>query len=112
MVMTTIHDIEVCIEEDVFKIIPYRLYVNSNNDLTADTSTKGLQEAFQCKLRDKRNRDLIAYVLDLENWDETRQYWEGFSEWNTTEYLTIGDTPTRIKQWLRKLKPYEISIGG
>lgn len=112
MAFTTLHDIEVCVEEGIFKIIPYRLYIDSNNNLTADTSTKGEQETFECKLTDKRNRELIGYVLDRENWDETREYWEGFSEWNTTGYLTEGDAPARIKKWLKKLKPYEISIGG
>ena len=110
--MTRLHDIEVCIEDGVFQIIPYKLYINEENHITADTSTAGQSKMFECKVNDKRNRELIGYVLDRENWYETREYWDGFSEWNTTEYLTVGDAPARITKWLKSLPLYEITIGG
>lgn len=113
MAKTKLHDIEVCIEDDVFQIIPYKLeitYENGTPYFSADTSTEGQSTIFECKLSDKRNRELIGYVLDRENWDETRSYWDGFSEWNTTEYLTVGETPRKIAQWLKRLPEYELKI--
>lgn len=116
MAKTKLHDIEICVEDDVFKIIPYKLKVVYSNQgepyFEADTSTEGQSNMFSCALKDKRNRDVIAYVLDLEEWDTTRTYWEGFSEWNTTEYLTEGDVPARIQKWLKSLPEYELTLGG
>lgn len=112
MAKTKLHDIEICVEDGEFKIIPYKLEVGDDNYFHGDYSDKGQGPVFKCSLVDKRNRDVIAYVLDLENWDETRTYWEGFSEWQTTEYLTQGQIPAKIQKWLDKLPEYELSLGG
>ena len=110
MVMTKIHDVEVCVEDGVLKLIPYKLYIDSNNSLSAQTDEAGLGPIFTCKLHDKRNKDLVAYALDLEDWDEVRSYWDGFSEWQESGNLQLGEVPARIKKWARSLPEYELSI--
>lgn len=113
MAKTKLYDIEICVEDGVFKIIPYKLELAYDNGVpffSTDTSEAGQAKVFQCKLTDKRNRDLIAYVLDLEEWNETRTYWDGFSEWQTTEYLTVGDTPARISKWADSLPEYKLEL--
>lgn len=115
MAKTKLHDVEICIEDNLLKIIPYKLRLQYRDRMTpyfeADTSTQGQGPIFECDITEKKNKSLIAYVLDMENWDEVRSYWEGFSEWNTTEYLNQGEVPARIKVWLRKLPTYELSLG-
>jgi len=115
MALTKLHDIEICIEDNQLKIIPYKLRIQHRDNLTpyfeSDCSTEGQGPIFQCSISDKRNRDLVAYVLDSENWDEVRGSWDGYSEWNTTEYLTKGEAPSRIKTWLRKLPTYDLRLG-
>lgn len=112
MAKTQLHDIEICIEDGWLKIIPYKLQIQYHDRLTplfvADTSTSGQSRMFRCKLN-KENHSLIAHILDLDEW-EMRGDWDGFSEWNTTEYLDQGETPERIKKWLQALPSYELKL--
>ncbi len=50
MAITRIHEVEVCIEEGVLKLIPYKLYLDSNGYLSAQTDEAGLGPIFTCKL--------------------------------------------------------------
>lgn len=112
MAKTKLHDIEVCVEDDTLQVIPYRLeisYENGTPYFSADTSTEGQAEIFECDITDKKNADLIAYILDLEEW-QMRGDWDGYSAWDTTEYLTKGKTPSKIKAWLKRLPEYELSL--
>jgi hypothetical protein len=110
MAMTKIHDVEVCVEDGVLKLIPYKLYLNTNGDLSAQTDEAGLGPIFTCKLSDKRNRDLVAYVLDSEHWDEMRDYWDGYSDWQESGNLQLGVTPARITKWAKSLPEYELTL--
>lgn len=110
MARTQLHDIEICIEEGKFKIIPYKLMISADGYLTGDYSEAGQSPMFECDLQHKANRDLIGYVLRRPNWHETRTYWEDFSEWDTTEYLHKGDAPDRLRKWLNKLPIYEVTL--
>lgn len=112
MARTQLHDIEICVEDGYLKVIPYKLQIQYHDNLTpyfvADTSTKGQSKMFKCVFTPK-NHDIISYVFDLEEW-QMRGDWEGFSEWNTTEYLTEGEAPERIKRWLSELPSYELTL--
>lgn len=110
MARTKVYEIEICVEEGYLKVIPYRLQIQYQDILTpyfsADTSKKS--KIFKCAMN-KKNHDIISYVLDLEEW-EMRGDWEGFSEWHTTDYLYEGETPERIKKWLDELPTYELKL--
>lgn len=114
MAKTKLHDIEICVEGTQLKVIPYKLRVTYRDKLTpyfeADCSTNGQGPVFEVSIREKRNRDVVAFLLDSENWDSIRTHWDGFSEWNTTESLNTEGAPSRIKTWLRKLPTYELKL--
>lgn len=48
----------------------------------------------------------IAYLLDNEDW--VGEDWEDHDWWHTTEYLTEGDTPVMLKEWVESLPNYEL----
>jgi len=113
MANTRVYDIEICVEDGLFKIVPYKLEIAYDNGapfLSTDYSAPLKKRIFKCNLTDSRNRDLIAYVLDSEEWNETRTYWDGFSEWHNTGYLTVGDVPARISKWLNSLPEYKLEL--
>lgn len=113
MAKTKMHDINIRIDNDTLQIIAYKLMITSTDtESYFGTDTRFVSgKVFECPINHKPNQDLIAYVLDLEYWNETRTYWDGYSDWQTTEFLTIGDVPARIAKWLAKLPQYEIQIG-
>lgn len=110
MAKTKVYEIEICVEEGYLKVIPYKLQIQYDDImkpyLCADTSKN--KKVFKCAMN-KKNHDVISYVLDLEEW-EMRGDWDGFSEWKTTDYLFEGDTPERIKKWLDELPTYELKL--
>lgn len=108
MAQTKLRDINIVIEDGKLTITPYKLEVSADGYLSGDHSSKGQGSIFTCVF-DKRNHDIISYVLDLEEW-EMRGTWDGYENWDTTEYLTKGETPARIQKWLDKLPTYEIRM--
>jgi hypothetical protein len=110
MAKTRVYDIEICVEEGQLKIIPYRLQIQYQDTLTPYFSTDTTKKAkvFKCAFT-KKNNDIISYVLDLDEW-EMRGDWDGYSDWQVTDYLQEGDTPNRIKKWLEELPTYELRL--
>jgi hypothetical protein len=113
MAKTKMHDINIRIEDDKLKIVAYKLKLQKNsNEIYFDTDTRYASgKVFECPINHKPNQELIAYVLDSEYWNETRTYWDGYSDWQTTEFLTIGDVPARIAKWMASLPEYQLTIG-
>lgn len=110
MAISKVYDINIYIEDDELRMVAYKLMIDSNNNLTADTSSEGQTgETFTRKLSDKRSRGIISYLLDLDEW-EMRGNWDGYDWWHTTDYLQEGDTPAPIKEWYESLDPYVIRI--
>jgi hypothetical protein len=116
MAKTKLHDIEVCIDGIQLKVIPYKLKIQYKDKTTpyfeADCSSDGQGPILEVSIKDKRNRDLVAHVLGMSNWDSIRTHWDGYSEWNTTESLNTEDAPSRVKTWLRKLPTYELKLAS
>ena len=110
MAKTQVHEIEIAIEDGQLKITPYRLQIQYHDSLTprlvGDTTKKG--KVFKCALT-KKNHELVAYILDLDEW-ELRGNWDGYSDWQFTDYLRVGDTPERLKKWLDELPIYELRL--
>lgn len=109
MTTTKIHAIDIAIENNVLSVTPYKVAVQ--DDMFVKSHVRSGRQ-LELKLSNKQNRDVIAYILDSEEWDSIRTYWDGYLNKEFTTYLTIGDTPERVKSWLDKLPEYKISIGG
>lgn len=110
MAISKVYDINVWVEDDELKMVAYKLHIDSNNNLTTDTSKEGQTgEVFRRSLKDKRSHSVISYLLDLDEWD-LRGNWDGYDWWDTTDYLQVGDTPKPIKDWYESLEPYVIKI--
>jgi endo-alpha-1,4-polygalactosaminidase (GH114 family) len=109
MTTTKIHAIDIAIQDDVLSVTPYKLAVEG--DVFVKSNIRSGRQ-LELKLKNKQNRDVIAYILDSEEWDSIRTYWDGYLNKEFTTYLTIGDTPARVQSWLDKLPEYKISLGG
>lgn len=107
MAKAKVYRIEISIDNSELQVQAYKYAVQGADFTTGDKIGK----PFKRKL-DKRNRDVIGYVLDSEEWDTIRTYWDGYHEWEDSTFLQVGDTPEAIESWLDKLPEYEISIGG
>lgn len=106
MAKTRLRDIEVYVDGTTLNVIPYKLELNADGYFSPDTSDSGQGERLEIEMNDE-NHNEVAYVLDLEQW-KMRLTWDGFSEWNTTEYLTKGEAPARVKEWLDRMPEYDI----
>lgn len=109
MTTTKIHAIDIAIDNNVLSVTPYKLAIEGDVFVKSDVRS-GRQ--LELKLANKQNRDVIAYILDSEEWNTIRTYWDGYFNREFTTYLTIGDVPSRVQSWLEKLPEYKISIGG
>lgn len=111
MATTKLHDVNIVIEDGKLNIYPYKLEMSKDGPwFTGDYSTYGQGPTFSCAFN-KRNHEIIAHILDLEEW-EMRGSWDGYDSWDTTEYLAKGEPPARIQKWLDKLPEYEIKMGA
>jgi hypothetical protein len=109
MTTTKIHAIDIAIQDDVLSVTPYKVTVEG--DVFVKSSVRSGRQ-LELKLKNKQNREVIAYILDSEEWDSIRTYWDGYLNREFTTYLTIGETPARVQSWLDKLPEYKISLGG
>ena len=109
MTTTKIHAIDIAIQNDVLSVTPYKLAIEG--DVFVKSSVRSGRQ-LELKLKNKQNREVIAYILDSEEWDSIRTYWDGYLNREFTTYLTIGETPARVQSWLDKLPEYKISLGG
>lgn len=107
MAITKLRHVGIQINEGVLTMSAYK-FVLKGTSLSVDYQWRS-EDDFTCNFN-KRNHNVIAYILDLEEWD-MRGSWEGYSGNTTTEELSIGDTPTRIAKWLKAMKTYELRIG-
>ena len=109
MTTTKIHAIDIAIQNDILSVTPYKVAVEG--DVFVKSSVRSGRQ-LELKLKNKQNREVIAYILDSEEWDSIRTYWDGYLNREFTTYLTIGETPARVQSWLDKLPEYKISLGG
>lgn len=56
----------------------------------------------------EENHDVIAYLLDNEEWDNDIAEWDECDIWRDKGYLTEGDAPVMITEWLDNLPEYEM----
>jgi hypothetical protein len=109
MATTKAHALDIFVQDDVLIVQAYRLGVSGTDFVrTGKKSGRPLEIA----MKSKANRETIAYILDSEEWDTIRTYWEGYFNKEFSTYLTIGDVPDRVRKWVDRLPEYEIKIGG
>ncbi len=109
MATTKAHALDIFVQDDVLIVQAYRLGVSGTDFVrTGKKSGRPLEIA----MKSKANRETIAYILDSEEWDTIRTYWEGYYNKEYSTYLTIGDVPDRVRKWVDRLPEYEIKIGG
>ncbi len=109
MATTKAHALDIFVQDDVLIVQAYRLGVSGTDFVrTGKKSGRPLEIA----MKSKANRETIAYILDSEEWDTIRTYWEGYYNKEYSTYLTIGSVPDRVAKWIQRLPEYEIKIGG
>ena len=109
MTTTKAHALDIFVHDDVLTVQAYRLGVSGGDFVrTGKKSGRPLEIAMKAKA----NREAVAYILDSEEWDTIRTYWEGYYNKEFSTYLTIGDVPDRVAKWVERLPEYEITIGG
>jgi hypothetical protein len=109
MATTKAHALDIFVKDDVLIVQAYKLGVQGTDFVrTSKKSGRPLEIAMKAKA----NREVVAYILDSEEWDTIRTYWEGYSNREFSTYLTIGEPPARVTRWVERLPEYEIKIGG
>ncbi len=109
MTTTKAHALDIFVKDDVLVVQAYKLGVAGGEFIRTD---KKSGRPLEIAMKAKANREVVAYILDSEEWDTIRTYWEGYSNREFSTYLTIGDVPDRVQKWLDRLPEYEIKIGG
>jgi hypothetical protein len=107
MAKAKVYKIQITIDDSQLQVQAHAYKLQGTDFTTGDKIGK----PFTRKL-DKRNRDVIGYVLDSEEWDTIRTYWDGYSQWEDSTFLQVGDTPEPIQKWLDNLPEYELTLGG
>lgn len=107
MAKAKVYKIEITIDNSELRIQAHAYKLQGASFTTGDKIGK----PFTRKL-DKRNRDVVAYVLDSEEWDTIRTYWDGYHTWEDSTFLRVGDTPEAVEKWLHNLPEYELTLGG
>lgn len=114
MAKTKLRDIEICVEEETLKVIPYNLFLNEEGYLEGDYSSKGQGKILSVAMNRKDNHALVDFILEVDH--TLRGSWDGFSEWDTTErffdFELQSDTlmPERLKKWLEAMPFYEVEF--
>jgi hypothetical protein len=110
MAKTKLRDIEICVEEDTLKVIPYELTIDLDGYLHTNTSKDG--KALSVAMNRKDNQPLIDFILECNH--TLRGSWDGFSEWDTTErfydYAHEQTIPERLRKWLEGMPSYSVSF--
>lgn len=109
MAKAKVYKIHVTIDDDTLNIQAHKLAITHDSQFVAGDATG---KPFTRKILDKRNREVLAYVLDLEEWDTIRTNWDGYYAWEDSTYLQVGEAPEAIQKWLDRLPEYELTLGG
>jgi len=107
MAKAKVYKIQISIDDSQLQVQAHAYKLKGADFTTGDKIGK----PFTRKL-DKRNREVIGYILDSEEWDTIRTYWDGYAVWEDSTFLQVGDTPEPIQKWLDNLPEYELTLGG
>jgi len=109
MAKTRIHAIHIFIDNDQLVIEPYKLTIRPEGFGRESVPSA---KRFHASLKDKRNAEVIGYLLDADNWQDIRTYWDGYQTRKHTSDLTTPLAPARITKWVESLPEYELTLEG
>jgi hypothetical protein len=111
MAITNIYDIEICVDKRTLKVIPYKLEVSVDGDFSGIYTKEGQGPILRVHMT-KKNQEVVDYILEVDH--SLREYWDEFSEWDTTErFYRDGNAekmPEVVKDWLASLPVYPIEM--
>ena len=96
------YDINIYVSDNVLHLLAYELSVTNDGSYICDYE----EETALLIPMDKQHHEEIAYLLDSEEWNDGEHDWEEYDEWNTTDYLKVGNTPAIIRTWVESLPEY------
>jgi hypothetical protein len=109
MATTKAHALDIWVQNDILNVQAFRLGVQGDEFIRTD---KKSGRPLQIAMKTKANREAVAYILDSEEWDTIRTYWEGYTNREFSTYLTVGEVPDRVAKWVERLPEYKITLGG
>lgn len=99
------YDFNVWISEGILALCAYEL--EETGDGLQCRTDKFLVKDFEMI---EQNHDVIAYLLDNEEWNNGDvSEWDEYDDWFDVAYLTQGDTPAIITEWVNNLPEYEVN---
>jgi 2-polyprenyl-6-methoxyphenol hydroxylase-like FAD-dependent oxidoreductase len=98
--MIDLYDVNVYCDGDVLFVTAYELKQDKSGAYATNTDRYA---TLPIPMVDE-NHQLIAYLLDNEEWQE--QEWEDYDFWHTVDYLIEGNIPPRIAEFVTSLPFY------
>ena len=99
--MIDLYDVNVYCDGDRLFVTAYELKQDASGKYATNTDRYATID-FEMT---ESNHDVIAYLLDNEEWDG--EDWEDYDFWHTVDYLIEGNIPPRIAEFVSLLPFYE-----
>ncbi len=98
------YDYNVYVLDGVLSLTAYQLEIASNGQIQMRTDNY-ISEHYPMT---PENHDAVAYLLDNEEWADDIAGWDEHDDWHGIDYLTQGNTPAMITEWVNNLPEYEM----
>lgn len=98
------YDYNIYVIDGVLSLSAYQLERASNGQKQLRTDNYVTQRYPMTK----ENHAIISYLLDSEDWADDIAYWDEMDIWQGKDYLTEGDVPVMIAEWVNALPEYEM----
>ncbi len=98
------YDYNIYVIDGVLSLSAYQLEIASNGQKQLRTDNY-VSEHYPMT---KENHEIVSYLLDSEEWDNDIADWDELDMWRDGGYLTEGDAPVMIAEWVNKLPEYEM----
>lgn len=98
------YDYNIYVLDGVLSLSAYQLEIASNGQIQIRTDNY-VSEHYQMT---PENHDVISYLLDSEDWADDIAGWDEIDMWRGKEYLTEGNVPAMIAEWVNNLPEYEM----
>jgi len=98
------YEYNIYVLDGVLSLSAYQLEIASNGQVQVRTDNY-VSERYDMT---PENHDVISYLLDSDDWADDIAYWDEHDDWHGLEYLTEGDVPAMIAEWVNNLPEYEM----
>jgi hypothetical protein len=120
LMQTNEHDVNVYVDNDIVKIVCYRMMVDSEGELVAtDTQSEPKIFAISINETDPELKEILRFALDAEYYDSVEEkedwvalhgswqsYWAGTDTWESSTTFSKNATPI-LASFLDSLPFYE-----